>query len=67
MATTTAATTNSSVQIGCGVDLLGHLPNVHLEALLHLLQYIGVLVRAHEGKREALGPKSACAANAVEV
>merc|ERR1719229_942766 len=57
----------SSIQVRSRVDLLRHLPDVDLEALLHLLEHLRVLVRGHEGQREALRAEAPRAADPVQV
>mmetsp|Transcript_10062 Transcript_10062/g.30766 ORF Transcript_10062/g.30766 Transcript_10062/m.30766 type:complete len:252 (+) Transcript_10062:39-794(+) len=57
----------SGIQVGRGVDLAGHRPDVDLEALLHFLQHGCIFVAADEGDCETFRAEATGSADAVQV
>ena len=47
--------TLSALDVAGEIDLVGQLRDVHLEALLHLVEGLGVRLVRHEGDGQALG------------
>merc|ERR1719329_64707 len=56
-----------AVKVRSCVDLAGHGVDIHLEALLRLLQHLLVFVCGNEGKGEALCTKSASTSDSMKV
>mmetsp|Transcript_5572 Transcript_5572/g.12649 ORF Transcript_5572/g.12649 Transcript_5572/m.12649 type:complete len:269 (-) Transcript_5572:80-886(-) len=58
---------HSGVQVGGGIDLARHLPDVHLEALLDLFQHSRILVVGHKGDCQTFCAESASTPDPVQV
>jgi hypothetical protein len=54
------------VHVGAGVDGVGQHLDLHVEAVLHLVEHLAVRLAGHKGDGQALGAEAAGAAHPVQ-